>query len=298
MRVADTSLSQAITTQLNEQEASIASLEEQVSSGKSLNQPSDNPAAVTQVLQLSSQASQLTSWQANAQIATSWLGMGNNAVNSALSNMQSARTLLLQALNQGTQNSTTYQAIAQQLEGINANLLDTANTEYEGRPIFAGTSASPQAYDSAGNYLGNNDSPTVIVGPGPGAGQAAALSVAGPAVFGTGGASVFSTLSTVIGQLGSGAPTATQLNAALSALDANISTAEQASAVLGNTSQSVVSTSSALTTQLTAVQNGQSSLEDVNIATVTTQLDTEMTNYQAAMWAASQAIPETLVKFL
>ena len=203
------------------------------------------------MLQLSSQASQLTSWQANAQIATSWLGMGNNAVNSALSNMQSARTLLLQALNQGTQNSTTYQAIAQQLEGINANLLDTANTEYEGRPIFAGTSASPQAYDSAGNYLGNNDSPTVIVGPGPGAGQAAGLSVAGPAVFGTGGASVFSTLSTVIGQLGSGAPTATQLNAALSALDANISTAEQASAVLGNTSQSVVSTSSALTTQLT-----------------------------------------------
>ena len=46
------------------------------------------------------------------------------------------------------------------------------------------------------------------------------------------------------------------------------------------------------------MQNGQSSLEDVNIATVTTQLDTEMTNYQAAMWAASQAIPETLVKFL
>jgi len=91
---------------------------------------------------------------------------------------------------------------------------------------------------------------------------------------------------------------ATQLNAALTALDANISTAEQASAVLGNASDAVTSTSAALTTQLTAVQDGQSSLEDVNIATVTTQLDSEMTNYQAAMWAASQAIPETLVKFL
>jgi flagellar hook-associated protein 3 FlgL len=298
MRVADVSLSQAITTQLGQQEASIANLEEQVSSGKSLNQPSDNPAAVTQVLQLSSEASQLTSWQANSQIATSWLGMGNNAVNSALSDMQSARTLLLQALNQGTQNATTYQAIASQLQGINANLLDTANTQYEGRPIFAGTSASPQAYDNAGNYLGNSDSPTVIVGSGPGAGQAVNLSVPGPSMFGTGGASVFATLSTVIGQLGSGSPTATQLNAALNALDANISTAEQASAVLGNASDAVTSTSAALTTQLTAVQDGQSSLEDVNIATVTTQLDSEMTNYQAAMWAASQAIPETLVKFL
>ena len=253
---------------------------------------------MTQVLQLSSEASQLTSWQANSQIATSWLGMGNNAVNSALSDMQSARALLLQALNQGTQSATTYQAIASQLQGINANLLDTANTQYEGRPIFAGTSASPQAYDNAGNYLGNSDSPTVIVGSGPGAGQAVNLSVPGPSMFGTGGASVFATLSTVIGQLASGSPTATQLNAALTALDANISTAEQASAVLGNASDAVTSTSAALTTQLTAVQDGQSSLEDVNIATVTTQLDSEMTNYQAAMWAASQAIPETLVKFL
>jgi flagellar hook-associated protein 3 FlgL len=298
MRVADISLSQAITTQLGQQEASIATLEEQVSSGRSLNQPSDNPAAVTQVLQLSSEASQLTSWQSNAQIATSWLGMGNNALNSVLGDMQSARTLLLQALSQGTQSSTTYQAIASQLQGINANLLDTANTEYEGRPIFAGTSATTAAYDSAGNYLGNTDSPTVIVGPGSGAGQAAALSVPGPQVFGSGGANIFSTLSTVIGQLSSGAPTATQLNAALSALDANISTAEQASAALGNASDAVGSTSAALTTQLTAVQDSQSGLEDVNIATVTTQLDSEMTNYQAAMWAASQAIPETLVKFL
>jgi len=77
--VADITLSQAITQQLNQQELSIANLEEQVSSGRALNKPSDNPAAVTQVLQLSSQASQLSNWQANAQTATSWLGMGNDA---------------------------------------------------------------------------------------------------------------------------------------------------------------------------------------------------------------------------
>ncbi len=46
------------------------------------------------------------------------------------------------------------------------------------------------------------------------------------------------------------------------------------------------------------MQSDQADLEDVNIATVTTQLDSEMTNYQAALWAASQAIPETLVKFV
>jgi flagellar hook-associated protein 3 FlgL len=298
MGVADITLSQAITQQLSQQELSIANLEEQVSSGRSLNKPSDNPAAVTQVLQLSSQASQLSNWQANVQTATSWLGMGNNALNSVLDDMQSARTLILQTLNQGTQNATTYQAAGQQLQGINANLLSTANTQYEGRPIFAGTSASSQAYDASGNYLGNSDSPNVVIGAGPGAGQTASLSVPGPSVFGTGATSVFSTLTNVIGQLGSGTPTATQLNAALTALDANISTAEQASAVLGNGSVQVTAVSASLTSQLTSVQNTQAGLEDVNVATVTTQLDSEMTNYQAAMWAASQAIPETLVHFL
>jgi flagellar hook-associated protein 3 FlgL len=296
--VADVSLSQAITQQLSQQELSIANLEEQVSSGRQLNKPSDNPAAVTQVLQLSSQAGQLSSWQANTQTATSWLGMGNDAVNSALNDLQSARTLVLQALNQGTQDATTYQAAAQQLQGINADLLSTANTQYEGRPIFAGTSASPQAYDTAGNYLGNADTPNVVIGSGPASGQTAALSVPGPSVFGAGTASVFNTLTTVIGQLSSGTPTATQLNTALDALDANISTAEQASAVLGNAADQVGAVSASLTTQLTSVQNNQASLEDVNVATVTTQLDSEMTNYQAAMWAASQAIPETLVHFL
>ena len=149
MGVADITLSQAITQQLNQQEQSIATLEEQISSGRSLNKPSDNPAAVTQVLQLSSQASQLSNWQANAQTATSWLGMGNDALNSVLDDMQSARTLILQTLNQGTQNATTYQAAAQQLQGINADLLSTANTQYEGRPIFAGTSQARTSRPSA-----------------------------------------------------------------------------------------------------------------------------------------------------
>jgi len=298
VRVADVSLSQSITQQLNLQESSIANLEGQVSSGKALNQPSDNPAAVTQVLQLSGQASQLTSWQDNTQTATSWLGLANDSANSALNTMQTAQTLLLQALNQGSESATNYTGIAEQLQGVSANLLTTANTQFEGRPIFAGTSASSQAYDAAGNYLGNEDTPTVVVGPGAGAGQAAALSVPGTALFGTGASNVFAVLSTVIGQLSTGAPTAAQLNAALTALDANISTAEQGSAELGNASIAVTDASASLTTQLTAAQTTQAGLEDVNVATVTTQLDSEMTNYQAAMWAASQAIPETLVHFL
>lgn len=298
MLISDLTLSQAITQQLGQQQSTIADLEMQLSSGKALNMPSDNPTAVTQVLQLSGQSAQILSWQANASTATSWLGMANNAANSALNDMQSARTTLLQALNQATQSPTQYQAIATQLQGIDQTLQATANTQYEGRAMFAGTSAVTQAYDTSGNYMGNGDAPTVVIGADGGTGQTTPISVPGTALFGTGSANVFSTLSTVVGQLSGGAPTAAQLNAALTALDANIATASQGAATLGVASQRASAAGAALTIQLQSVQTSQSGLESVNIATVTSQLSSQLTNYQAAMWAASKAIPETLDHFL
>jgi flagellar hook-associated protein 3 FlgL len=298
MGISDVALAQTLTDQLSTQQDNVAQLEEQLSSGQKLNRPSDDPAAVAQVLVLSSQASQLSSWQSNAGTATSWLGTADNAANNALDSMQSAQSLLLQSLNQGAQDSSSYQALGEQLQGVVSNLISLANTQYEGRAIFAGTSASPEAYDSAGNYLGNGDVPTVVVGPGAGSGQTVGLSVPGTEMFGTGASNVFTTLSTAAAALLSGSPTTAELTAASDALTSSISTAQQATEVLGNTSEEVAAVSAALTTQITNVQGSQANLEDVNVATATTQLDNEMTSYQAALWAVSQAVPETLVKFL
>ena len=130
---------------------------------------------------------QLTSWQTNSDTATSWLSTANSTANSVLESLQSAQTLLLQASNEGVQDATTFQALGSQINGIVSNLTSLANTQFEGRAIFAGTSASPTAYDASGNYLGNADTPSVVIGPGQGAGQTVALSVPGTALFGAGG---------------------------------------------------------------------------------------------------------------
>jgi flagellar hook-associated protein 3 FlgL len=296
--VSNVALAQTLDDQLAAQENSVSQLEQQLATGQVLNQPSDNPAAVTQVLALTGQAGQLASWQSNADTATSWLGTANNTANSVLAAMQSAQTLVLRALNQGAQDPTTYQALGDQLQGVVNNLLSLSNTQFEGRPIFAGTGASPQAYDASGNYLGNADVPTVVIGPGSGAGQTVGLSVTGTTMFGSGASNVFATLSTVTTALQSGTPTSAQLTTALDALNTNMATAQQASALLGNSSQEVSSVGASLTTQIASIQSNKANLQDVNVATATTQLDSEMTNYQAALWAASQVIPDTLVKFL
>lgn len=298
MSITTEALTQMLANQLVSQESSISQLQTQVATGQKLNRPSDNPSAVTQVLSLSRQASQLSSWQSNAATATSWLSTASGAVSDSLQAMQSARTLLLQAANQGTQNVSSYEAIGTQLQGIAKNLVDLANTQYEGRALFAGTSASQQAYDSSGNYLGNGDAPTVVVGPGPGVGQSVDTSLPGTQVFGAGASSVFSTLQTISVALNSGSPTSAEISNAINALDNNISVAQKASGTLGTASDQVSSESAAITAQLSTVQASQSNLEDVNIASATTQLNMEMTNYQAALWAASRAIPETLQQFI
>ena len=298
MTISSLALSQTLDGQILAQQQNISQLEEQISSGQALNQPSDNPTAVTQVLGLSSQVSQLTAMQTNAQQATSWLGTATSTANNVLNEMNSAQTLLLQAANSGTQSPTSYKAIGQQIQGIVANLVSLANTQYDGRAIFAGTSASSEAFDSSGNYLGNTDTPTVVIGPGAGVGQSIALSVPGTALFGTGAANVFATLTAVATELSTGAPTAANISAALAALGTNISGAQQASASLGTASQQASGATSTLTKQIATLQTSQANLEDVNVATATTQLSQENTTYQAALWAASQTIPETLLKFV
>jgi flagellar hook-associated protein 3 FlgL len=298
MVISDVAFTQTLMSQLSSQSNNIAQLQEQIASGQALNQPSDNPAAVTQVLALSSQVGQLTSWQTNSDTATSWLSTANSTANSVLESLQSAQTLLLQASNEGAQDATTFQALGNQVNGIVSNLTSLANTQFEGRAIFAGTSASPTAYDASGNYLGNTDTPAVVIGPGQGAGQTVALSVPGTALFGTGAANIFSTLSTVATALLSGTPSATAISNAMTALSSNIDTAQQASAVLGNSSEEVSNVTATLTNQIASVQASQANLEGVNVATATTQLESETTNYQAALWAAAQSLPDTLVKFL
>jgi len=298
MFISNEALIQTLTGQMEAQVINIADLQMQLSTGQALNKPSDNPASVTQVMALSSQAKQLTSWQNNADTAKSWLGMANGTANSVLDTLQAARSLLLQASNQGVQSPTTFTALGTQLKGVATNLLSLSNTQYEGRAIFAGTSASPQAYDANGNFLGNGDTPSTVIGPGTGMGQSVNLSVPGTAMFGSGATNVFTTLSGASSALLSGTPSSATLSSAINALDAIISGAQQSAAVLGNASQMVTSASSSLTTQIANVQANQANLENVNVATAVTQLTSETASYQAAMWAASRAIPETLVKFL
>ena len=56
--------------------------------------------------------------------------------------------------------------------------------------------------------------------------------------------------------------------------------------------------SSQLSAASTQIQSVLANTEDVNVATATTELQADMAQYQAALWATAQAVPESLAQFL
>lgn len=299
MQISATASAAALVDQIGAQETTIISLEGQLGAGQAITRPSDNPAGTVAALALQSQISQAGSWSSNLTTASSWLGMANQTATSVVEGLQAARTLMLQAMNQGTQSSDTYQALSQQLSAIRSDLLGAANTTFGGRPIFAGTSAGSTAYDSAGNYQGAGLPPSVVVGPGPGVGQTVDLSVTGPEMFGSGTSSAFSVLAKAASDLTvSGGPSSATLHADMAAIDASLQQAVGAAATLGNLSTQASSRATELSDQTTELRSKLSSLLSVNIPQVTTQLNSDLATYQAALWAASKAIPPSLVEYL
>ncbi len=225
--------------------------------------------------------------------------MANSAGTQAISTMQQIRTILLQALNEGVNNSQTYNAMAQQVQGTVTQLLGLANTSYGQTQIFAGTALVNQAFSTSGTYNGNSTPFTIDVG----SGSPIAASVPGDQLFGGGTSgvqSIFTTVKNIVTNLqaGPGSASYAGLQADMTALDANMQQAEISATTIGESMQQVNAASSANQNTSTELQTAIANLGSVNVASVSPTLQADLTSYQAALYAVSKAVPETLAQFI
>ncbi len=292
-------LTDELSGNLDSQQATITNLDTELSSGISIQQASDNPVGAADSLGYQRQLSQLASASTNATTAQSWVGIAGTAVNQAITSLQSAQTLVLQGLNSGANNAQSYAQMASQVQGILTQMVGFGNTTYGTTPVFAGTAGVAQPYSSTGAYSGNSQSFSIDVG----SGAPVAVSVPGDQVFGGGTSgvqSVFATLQNIVTDLQSGpGPTSyAGLQTDLSDLGANITLAEGAATKLGEASQQVSAASSYAASATEQVQSVLSATMSTDVPSVTVALQTDMTNYQAALYAVSQAVPESLAQYI
>ncbi len=185
---------------------------QELSTGRKVNQPSDNPAAVAGLIVNNAQTSAVNTYLSNINTLQGGMQQADSALNSVVTALSQAVSLGIEGGNSSV-NQTDLNAIAQEVNGIQQQVLSYANESFQGGYLFSGTAVTTQPFvtDSSStsgvSYKGNTYVNNVEIGEG----QAVPANVPGSQLFSAPGANVFqalSDLSTAL-QSGSNIPAAT-----------------------------------------------------------------------------------------
>jgi flagellar hook-associated protein 3 FlgL len=256
-------------------------LTRELSSGSRVNQLGDDPQAAAQDLRLRSQQAADTAFTQTSATTLGRMQLVDSIMGSAVSQLTQAISLTTAGAN-GTLSADNRQAIANQLSGIRAEMLNLSNTTYLGRSLFAGSQSGTVAFSldtsvspAVSTYHGDSDVLTVSTP----AGGSVQVTLSGDQVFGAAGADVFPVLSKTIADLSSGAPAAT-LSADMTALNGSLGrlTALRASFDSGITRmQAAVTYTQSEQTQLQAAEDTLIGVDTASIAVDLKDAETQQT---------------------
>jgi flagellar hook-associated protein 3 FlgL len=289
-RIADIALSQNAIQSLQASLSQVADLQTQASTGKKLTKPSDSPVDIGTSLQLRASLNRNTQLASNISDAEAWLGTTDSTIGQVVTQLQQVNSLVIQAANTGASDQTSRDAIANQIDQIRQSLIGLANTQYDNRPLFGGTTAGATAYDASGNYVGTTGAVQRSIAPG----VQVQVNVTGASVFGPPGNDVFATLAQLSGAI-HGGQDLTALSAQLNTQTQQVTTAQ---ATVGATYARVDTTKNMNLTNATTMKQNLSNVEDADMAQVLMNLQAQETTYQAALAAAAKAIQPSLAAFL
>jgi flagellar hook-associated protein 3 FlgL len=270
--------------------ARLSTLQQQASSGKRILLPSDDLAGAGASLRVHAQQSALNQYGRNADDGTGWLATIDTALTQSTGLLQRARTLVLEAANSGTMSDQSREAVASEMASIRDDLLAQANTRYNGRSVFAGTSDAP-AFDASYAWSGT-------AGAGVqrrvGADTTIQVDADGSAAFGTGATSVFATLDSIVADLRSGADVQPQL----ARIDDALKSVLTVQAVSGSRYSQMERAKDAVSATSLDLEAQRTSIEDVDTAQALVNLQSQNLAYQSALAVTAKALPVSLLSFL
>jgi len=301
-RVTQQTIQRSTLANLQTNLAAMSNLQNRASGSSMITKPSDDPAGTAKAIALRASLNANDQASRNIDDGNGWLTTADTALQSSVNLIRQARDLTVQGSNTGALNKEGREAIAVQIEGIRNDLLSQANTKYQGRLIFAGTSnaagavavsAGPPASYTSNAVLGAtvdrrvdpNTKIRVDVDGGKAFGVDAA---AGPTT------SVFATLDKIAATLRAGGDVTTELTTLDAHRDAMLN---ELSGVGARQTQILSAQTRALDTKTTlTVQLG--AIEDVDLAKTLMDLQTQEVTYKAALGAAARVMQPTLLDFL
>jgi flagellar hook-associated protein 3 FlgL len=295
MRVTQGAVTSLMLAGLQANQAKLGTLQQQMSSGKQITKPSDDPVGTDQAMQYRAQLSRNAQYTRNAQDGQAWLGTADNALASGVSVLQRLQTLVTQAANTGSGDSTSRSAIATEVASLKQEMLGVANTTYLGRPIFGGTTSNPAAYvqDASGNVTYQGDTGTVMRTVADG--TQVQVNVNSTTAFGAAGSDVFAMFDKVTSDL-QGNPG--NLTNDLTTVSTSLNQMTNAQATEGSAYNRIADMMTAATNQTTTLTGRLSDVEDVDTAKAATDMAMQQASYQAALASMSNILQLSLTQFL
>lgn len=298
-RVTNQTMSRYAQQNLQSNMARMAQLQEAATGRSKITKPSDDPAAAADSIRVRADQRANEQYKRNIDDAAGWLATVDSALGSATDVMNKVRDLTVQAGN-GSLSDTGREAIALQLTSLKDTLLETANTRYLGRTIFAGNSDGASVFDqSAGT-----PAQYTFTGTGAGtvqrridAGQTVRVDADGDAVFGSdgpGSSSVFAMLDELAAKVRAGGPVSDYLTDIDARRDAMIAQRSEA----GVRHATVLQAQETNLDESVSLEARRSGIEDPDIGQVILDLKLQEVSYQSALAVTARVLQPTLMDFL
>lgn len=271
---------------LQENQQSLNTATQELSSGRSVNQLSDNPAAAASLVRNHDQSSQDAQFVQNIGTLQSRFQLADSTLSDVTTALTRAITLGTQGAN-GTENATDRQAIAAEVQGIQAQVTSLANTSFQGSFIFAGTAVTTQPFtidpsSGAATYNGNTGVTSVQLS----SGESIQGNVPGSQLFLNSAGSVFTALQDLNASLRSG----NNIGAAVTEVQNALSTIDTQRVFYGNALTQISNTESNLNQDTVSLSQQQNSLVGVDPNVAASNLVQAQTANEELLSAASRTL--------
>lgn len=267
----------------------------QLSTGRRVNQPSDDPAAEAQLIENKAESTQADSFQQSLSSINGQFQTADSTLSSMEAQLQRAITLGTQAANQGTLSDNDRLAIANELQGIQNQLVSLANTSYQGVFLFSGTvQTQPFVVDgsvaSGVRYAGNTGLNKVTIG----AGYQLQVNLPGSQLFSATGSDVFQSMTDLIQSV----QTDSNIGNAVSEVNQAFTYLSTQRVFYGNAMNQVTSQQNFLSSETVELSTQENTIAGADISVVASNLVQTENARQAALQAIGRMPPSSLFDFL
>lgn len=261
-----------------------------IASGKRINKPSDDPVGTTQVMKQRAQIDRIDQFTKNIDDGLSFLNHTDTVLDGIRNRLVRAKEIALAQAN-GTADASVRAAAAKEVAVILEDVVGLANTEFNGRFIFAGHKTQTQPFElNAATVTYHGDDGTIRRQIGPH--ETIQTNIGGMTVF----PEIFDTLVGLKEALQQNDQAA--IEATLADLDANIETTLNTQADVGSRVNRMETQKERLLDAKVGIAKVLSDTEDVDLVEAITEFSLRQTALKAALESAARIIQPSLLNFL